>query len=158
MYKCGNGGEASHKKTSFVGRTPFWEKRRTEKLREDKNTNNWIFLRGGFFFCFFWKSDGAYLRYFETCRFSSLGLFFRVPSSIMRNFVYKSGRIPSAQGRETCPWLPNSRRQSERQGRRSRLQGDLIRKKKRWRYRGGKKMSCTPNKATRWKQWNAKRS
>ena len=45
-----------------------------------------------------------------------------VPSSIMRKFVYKSGRTPSAQGRGTCPWLPNSRRQSERQGRRSRLQ------------------------------------
>ena len=26
-----------------------------------------------------------------------------VPSSIMRKFVYKSGRTPSAQGRETCP-------------------------------------------------------
>ena len=39
----------------------------------------------------------------------------------MRKFVYKSGRTPSAQGRGTCPWLPNSRRQSERQGRRSRL-------------------------------------
>ena len=25
-----------------------------------------------------------------------------VPSSIMRKFVYKSGRTPSAQGRETC--------------------------------------------------------
>ena len=29
--------------------------------------------------------------------------FFLVPSSIMRKFVYKSGRTPSAQGRETCP-------------------------------------------------------
>ena len=27
----------------------------------------------------------------------------KVPSSIMRKFVYKSGRTPSAQGRETCP-------------------------------------------------------
>ena len=26
-----------------------------------------------------------------------------VPSSIMRKFIYKSGRTPSAQGRETCP-------------------------------------------------------
>ena len=26
-----------------------------------------------------------------------------VPSSIMRKFVYKSGRTPSAQGMETCP-------------------------------------------------------
>ena len=26
-----------------------------------------------------------------------------VPSSIMRKFVYKSGRTPSAQGRGTCP-------------------------------------------------------
>ena len=27
----------------------------------------------------------------------------KVSSSIMRKFVYKSGRTPSAQGRETCP-------------------------------------------------------
>ena len=27
----------------------------------------------------------------------------RVPSSIMRKFIYKSGRTQSAQGRETCP-------------------------------------------------------
>ena len=27
----------------------------------------------------------------------------QVPSSIMRKFVYKSGRTQSAQGRETCP-------------------------------------------------------
>ena len=27
----------------------------------------------------------------------------KVPSSIMRKFVYKSVRTPSAQGRETCP-------------------------------------------------------
>ena len=26
-----------------------------------------------------------------------------VPSSIMRKFIYKSGRTQSAQGRETCP-------------------------------------------------------
>ena len=26
-----------------------------------------------------------------------------VPSSIMRKFIYKSGRMQSAQGRETCP-------------------------------------------------------
>ena len=27
----------------------------------------------------------------------------QVPSSIMRKFIYKSGRTQSAQGRETCP-------------------------------------------------------
>ena len=27
----------------------------------------------------------------------------KVPSSIMRKFIYKSGRTQSAQGRETCP-------------------------------------------------------
>ena len=27
----------------------------------------------------------------------------RVPSSIMRKFIYKSGRTQSAQGRKTCP-------------------------------------------------------
>ena len=29
--------------------------------------------------------------------------FAAVPSSIMRKFIYKSGRTQSAQGRETCP-------------------------------------------------------
>ena len=29
--------------------------------------------------------------------------FAPVPSSIMRKFIYKSGRTQSAQGRETCP-------------------------------------------------------
>ena len=27
----------------------------------------------------------------------------QVPSSIMRKFIYKSGRTQSAQGRKTCP-------------------------------------------------------
>ena len=31
------------------------------------------------------------------------GSFAAVPSSIMRKFIYKSGRTQSAQGRETCP-------------------------------------------------------
>ena len=30
-------------------------------------------------------------------------LTLKVPSSIMRKFIYKSGRTQSAQGRETCP-------------------------------------------------------
>ena len=33
-----------------------------------------------------------------VCLFGDL-----VPSSIMRKFIYKSGRTQSAQGRETCP-------------------------------------------------------
>ena len=38
-----------------------------------------------------------------TCANLGIGLAREVPSSIMRKFIYKSGRTQSAQGRETCP-------------------------------------------------------
>ena len=48
------------------------------------------------------RSGIAWLAFWREGR-SWHGEAFQVPSSIMRKFIYKSGRTQSAQGRETCP-------------------------------------------------------
>ena len=41
---------------------------------------------------------------YDNCMMETFfGRLKKVPSSIMRKFIYKSGRTQSAQGRETCP-------------------------------------------------------
>ena len=42
-------------------------------------------------------------QFFSCTLFDDLDQELQVPSSIMRKFIYKSGRTQSAQGRETCP-------------------------------------------------------
>ena len=39
----------------------------------------------------------------QAHKYFACGSLVWVPSSIMRKFIYKSGRTQSAQGRETCP-------------------------------------------------------
>ena len=55
----------------------------------------------------YWEYSGAVIEDYaeiETAgRTFAFILFKQVPSSIMRKFIYKSGRTQSAQGRETCP-------------------------------------------------------
>ena len=46
---------------------------------------------------------GAWVYVYEKLTGTVPGTTEKVPSSIMRKFIYKSGRTQSAQGRETCP-------------------------------------------------------
>ena len=50
-----------------------------------------------------WERDGRYPRNVEILEKMADIFHVPVPSSIMRKFIYKSGRTQSAQGRETCP-------------------------------------------------------